>query len=162
MNKKSVLLILIFVTFNVCQLYSQGYNEDKSSLTNFIKRMYNTSPFEGVKIIDDYDHNYFISVVSLEKSKYSNPSTLNRVAQVKARQQANTFFNGANITSELLVKTTEIKEGAKSTTAVEMIESIKESSMGFVEGMELLINFDTEQGKRMVFIYFREIKGKEK
>jgi hypothetical protein len=32
--------------------------------------MYNSAPFEGVKVIDDYDHQYFISVLSLEKGKY--------------------------------------------------------------------------------------------
>jgi len=29
--------------------------------------------------------------------------------------------------------------------------------MGFVRGLELLTNFDTDEDKRMVFIYYREL-----
>ena len=160
---KRIMLITSLSFLAVCFQYAlgQGFNEDKTSLANFTKRMYNTAPFEGVKVIEDYDHNFFVSLVSLEKTKYNNPSTMNRVAQVKARQQANTFFNGSNISSDLIIRTSEIKDSIKTNTIVEMIESIKESSMGFVEGMELLINFDTEEGKRMVFIYYREMKEKK-
>jgi hypothetical protein len=154
-------IIVSFLLLFSIPTYSQGFNEDKTSLTNFIKRMYNTAPFEGVKVIEDYDHNYFISIVSLEKAKYTSTSTMNRVAQIKAQQQANTFFNGSTISSDIVIKTTEVKDSIKSNTTVEMIESLKESSLGFVEGMELLINFDTEEGRRMVFIYYREIGSKK-
>jgi hypothetical protein len=30
--------------------------------------------------------------------------------------------------------------------------------MGFVKSMELLTNFDNQDGKRMVFIFYKEIK----
>lgn len=146
----------------VQNLYSQGFNENKTSLSNFIKRMYVSVPFEGVKVIDDYDHQYFISVISLEIAKYPSSSNMNRVAQVKAQQQANTFFNGSAISSDLVIKTTETKDSISTKSTVEMIESIRENSTGFVQGMELLTNFDAEEGKRMVFIYYRELKEGEK
>ena len=73
-NLTSILLLLIAFSS-----YSQSINEDKTALTNFIKRMYNSAPFEGVKVIDDYDHQYFISVLSLERSKYPNESMMFRV-----------------------------------------------------------------------------------
>ncbi len=158
-NIRSIIIGVILIC-SIQNSYSQGFNEDKTSLANFVKRMYNSAPFEGVKVIVDYDHNYLTSVISLEKAKYSNPSTMNRVAQVKARQQANTFFNGSSISSDLVIKTTETKGSTKTSTVIEMIESIKESSMGFVQGMELLINFETDEGGRMVFIYYREMKEK--
>lgn len=161
MKIKIKLLTIFLLSINVLASYSQGFNEDKTSLSNFIKRMYNKTQFEGVKVIDDYNHNYFISLVVLEKAKYSSSSTMNRVAQVKARQQANTFFNGSTISSDFVIRTTESKDSIKSHTTIETIESIKESSLGFVEGLELLINFDTEEGKRMVFIFFREMKGEK-
>jgi hypothetical protein len=123
--------------------------------------MYKSSPFEGVKIFEDYDHQYFISIISLDKSKYTNSSVMNRVAQVKARQQANTFFNGSTISSDLVIKTTETKDSTSTETTVEMIESIRENSLGFVEGLELLTNFQTDEGKRMVFVFSREMKEKE-
>ena len=154
MKTKFTLLFLI-LSFSS---YSQSINEDKTALTNFIKRMYNAAPFEGVKVIDDYDHQYFISVLSLEKAKYPNEAMMNRVAQVKGQSQANIFFNGSTISSDLVIKTTENKSTDKpATSAVETIESIKENAMGFVKSMELLTNFDNPDGKRMVFIFYKEM-----
>jgi 6-pyruvoyl-tetrahydropterin synthase len=124
--------------------------------------MYNSSPFEGVKIVDDYDHQYLVSVLSLDKTKYTSPSIMNRVAQVKAQSQANNYLNGSTISSDLVIKTTEQKNGDKSSTVVETIESIKENAVGFSQGLELLNNFEDEKTKRMVFIYYREITKKKK
>ena len=152
--KFKVTFFLLFIAFSS---YSQSINDDKTSLTNFIKRMYNSAPFEGVKVIDDYDHQYFISVLSLEKGKYTNEAMMNRIAQVKGQSQANIFFNGSTISSDLVIKTTENKSTDKPSTAVEIIESIKENAMGFVKSMELLTNFDNTDGKRMVFILYKEI-----
>jgi hypothetical protein len=153
--KVKLLFVLLFV---LQSSFSQSINDDKTSLTNFIKRMYNSAPFEGVKVIDDYDHQYFISVLSLEKSKYSNEAMMIRVAQVKGQSQANIFFNGSTISSDLVIKTTENKSTENSSTAVETIESIKENAIGFVKSMELLTNFDNPDGKRMVFIFYKLMK----
>jgi hypothetical protein len=150
--------VSIFLLFIALSSYSQSINDDKTSVTNFIKRMYNSAPFEGVKVIDDYDHQYFISVLSLEKGKYPNESMMNRVAQVKGQSQANIFFNGSTISSDLVIKTTENKSTDKPSTAVETIESIKENAMGFVKSMELLANFDNPDAKRMVFIFYKLMK----
>lgn len=150
--------VTIFLLFIALSSYSQSINDDKTSVTNFIKRMYNSAPFEGVKVIDDYDHQYFISVLSLEKGKYPNESMMNRVAQVKGQSQANIFFNGSTISSDLVIKTTEDKSTDKPSTAVETIESIKENAIGFVKSMELLANFDNPDAKRMVFIFYKLMK----
>jgi 6-pyruvoyl-tetrahydropterin synthase len=150
--------LLIIATKNT---YSQSFNEDKTSMVNFLKRMYNSSPFEGVKIVDDYDHQYLVSVLSLDKTKYTSPSIMNRVAQVKAQSQANNYLNGSTISSDLVIKTTEHKNGEKSSTVVETIESIKENAVGFSQGLELLNNFEDEKTKRIVFIYYREITKKK-
>jgi hypothetical protein len=153
-----LLFALLFLNFNA---YSQSFNEDKTSMVNFLKRMYNSSPFEGVKIVDDYDHQYLVSVLSLDKTKYTNPSIMNRVAQVKAQSQANTYLNGSNISMDLVIKTSEQKTGDKTETVVESIESIKENAIGFSQGLELLNIFENEVTKRMVFIYYREITKKK-
>jgi hypothetical protein len=154
--KIKVIFFLLFIAFSS---YSQSINDDKISVTNFIKRMYNSAPFEGVKVIDDYDHQYFISVLSLEKGKYPNESMMNRVAQVKGQSQANIFFNGSTISSDLVIKTTENKSTDKPSTAVETIESIKENAVGFVKSMELLTNFDNPDAKRKVFIFYKEMNN---
>ena len=144
-------------------LFSQSFNEDKVAFSNYLKRMYASSPFEGVKIVDDYDHQYLLSVISLEKSKYSNPSISNRVAQIKAQSQANTFLNGAEITMEMIITTKEKKDtSGKLETITETVESIKQNSMGFSKGLELLNNFESSDSKRMVYMYVREMKKEEK
>jgi hypothetical protein len=148
--KKLFIILIIALSSNS---YSQSINDDKTSVTNFIKRMYNSAPFEGVKVIDDYDHQYFISVLSLEKAKYPSESMMFRVAQVKGQSQASTFFNGSTISSDLVIKTTE----KESNTTNETIETIKENAIGFVKSMELLTNFDNTDGKRMVFIFYKEM-----
>ena len=156
--KKIMLTILICCSANL--LFAQDFNEEKTTLTNFLKRMYNNAPFEGVKVVEDYDNKYFISVVSLDKAKYPSSSTMIRVAQVKARQQASAFFNGSTISSDLVIRTTETKTKDSTTTVTEMIESIKENSVGFVEGMELLCNFEGNQENQIAFIYMRELNSK--
>ena len=137
---------------------AQSYNDDKIAVTNFIKRMYNSSPFEGVKLVNDYDNEYIISVLSLKKGTKSF-SILSRVAQVKAQRQVSTFFNGSTITAEFIIKTTEEKaDSSEVKTTVETIEKIKENSVGFVKGLELLTNFDIDEGVRMLFIYIKKIE----
>jgi hypothetical protein len=152
---------LAFIIFSmICELsFSQSFNDEKVSLTNFIKRMYSSKPFEGVKIVDDYDHQYLVSVISLEKAKYTSEATMNRVAQVKAQSQANTFFNGSTISMDMVISTKETKDSTNKTTSiVETVEQIKQYSMGFSQGLELLTNFDNSDTLRMVFIYAREMK----
>ena len=153
---KNILVITIILTSSFS--FSQSFNDDKTTLTNFVKRMYANKSFEGVKVIDDYDHQYFISVLALDKSKYTSESIMFRVAQVKGQSQANTFFNGSIISSELIIKTTETASDGKTSNALETIESIKENSSGFVKGMELLANFDSSDEKKMVFIFYRLMK----
>lgn len=150
-------LILLLTTALSMTAAAQSFNEDKTAFSNFIKRMYTATPFEGVKIIDDYDHQYLISVISLDKAKYNDPSVMNRIAQVKAQSQANTFFNGATISMDMVIKTSEKTTSNSYTTLVEAIESIKQNSSGFTQGLELLSNFDSADGKKLVLIYMREV-----
>jgi hypothetical protein len=138
-------------------VYSQSINEEKMALTNFLKRMYTAVPFEGVKIMDDYDNQYLVSVLSLDKSKYPNTSTLMRVAQVKAQSQASNYINGTSVSTDLIIKTTETNENGAPKSVVETLESIREKATGFVNGLELLTNFDIEEGKRQLFMFYKVI-----
>ena len=152
-------LLYFLVILVSIKSYGQGFSDEKVSLTNFIKRMYTSKPFEGVKIVDDYDHQYLISVISLEKAKYSSESIMNRVAQVKAQSQASTFLNGVTISMDMVITTKEFKDSTNNVkTIVETVEQIKQNSVGFSQGLELLTNFDNTDNLRMVFIYIRELK----
>jgi 6-pyruvoyl-tetrahydropterin synthase len=152
------LLLILTLAFTITAS-AQSFNEDKTSFSNFIKRMYSATPFEGVKIVDDYDHQYLVSVISLDKAKYTNTSIMNRVAQVKAQSQASTFLNGATISMDMVITTKETKESTNNVkTIVETVEQIKQNSVGFSQGLELLTNFDNADSLRMVFIYIKELK----
>ena len=154
--KKLLLLLTLAYSINA---NAQSFNEDKIAFSNFVKRMYTATPFEGVKIIDDYDHQYLVSVISLDKVKYTSESTMNRVAQVKAQSQASTFLNGATISMDMVITTKETKDSSNNVkTIVETVEQIKQNSVGFSQGLELLTNFDNANSLRMVFIYIRELK----
>jgi hypothetical protein len=148
-------LFLALFAFNY---QAQSFNDDKIAFTNFVKRMYMSSPFDGVKIIEDYDHQYMISVIGMDKAKYADPSVMNRVAQVKAQSQVNTFLNGASIDMSLVVRTTETTEAGQSKVTTESLEQIKQNSTGFSQGLELLSNFENAEGKKVIYIYVREIK----
>ena len=154
---KNLLCFLVIIVS--IKSYGQDFSDEKVSLTNFIKRMYTAKPFEGVKIVDDYDNQFLISVISLEKDKYSSESEMNRVAQVKAQSQASTFLNGATISMDMVISTKETKDSINNiTTIIETVEQIKQNSAGFSQGLELLTNFDNADSLRMVFIYCRELK----
>lgn len=151
---KRLLLTVVICMSAMCTM-AQGYNQERTALTNFLIRMYENAPFEGVRAVDDYEQQYLISVLTLEKAKYPSESAMFRVAGVKAMSQASRFFNGSSITSDLIIRTTEKSDGSDDT---EMIETINEKSVGFVRALELLTNFDNGDG-RMVFIYFTPIKS---
>lgn len=132
----------------------QNYNSDNIALTNFLVRMYHNAPFEGIRIVKDYDNSYLLSVLTLDNTKYPNESIMNRVASVKAMSQASRFFNGSKITSELIIYISEKSKDSSRDT--ETIEKIHEHSVGYVKALELLTNFPDVNG-RQVFIFYKRI-----
>ncbi len=148
-------LFIAFVITALCTTISaQNYNQEKTALTNFLIRLYENAPFDGVKAVNDYDNAYLMSVVTIDKTKYKNESASNRVAAVKAMSQATRFFNGSNITEDLIIRTTEKADGRSDT---EIIENIKEHSAGYVKKLEQLTNFPSDSNKQ-VFIFITPIE----
>ena len=152
MKKRLLVALLTMVSLG---LNAQGYSSDKVAFTNFLVRMYNNAPFEGVRAVYDYDNAYLISVLVLEPIKYKdNESIINRVASVKAVAQASRYLNGSNITQDMIIHTTEKSDGTSDT---EIIENIHENSVGYVKAMEQLTNFKRSDGK-IVFIFASLLK----
>lgn len=151
---KKILISLLFLVL-AFSLHAQSYNSDKVAFTNFLVRMYNNEPFEGVRVVDDYDNAYLISVLALDKAKYKTESVLNRVASVKAMAQASRYFNGSNITQDMIIRTSEKSDGSSDT---EIIENIRENSIGYVKALEQLTNFTREDGMQ-VFIFIKQLDG---
>ena len=52
MKKVIFLLALVFMSTTI---YAQGFNADKTALTNFLVRMYKHAPFD-VKVVNDYNY----------------------------------------------------------------------------------------------------------
>ncbi|MDE6378018.1 MAG: hypothetical protein K2K72_04665 [Duncaniella sp.] len=151
MKRISILIIMLVITAGtqLCMVRAQSFNQEKTALTNFLVRMYENSPFEGVKAVEDYDNAYLMSVVKLDKGKYKTESALNRVAQVKAMSQASRFFNGSNITQDMIIRTTDHSDGSSDT---EIIENIRENSVGYVKSLEHLTNFPAPDNHQ-VFVF---------
>lgn len=153
MKKRLLVALLTMVSLG---LNAQGYSNDKVAFTNFLVRMYNNAPFEGVRAVNDYDNAYLISVLALEPAKYKdNESIINRVASVKAMAQASRFLNGSNITQDMIIHTTEKSDGTSDT---EILENIHQNSVGYVKAMELLTNFVRSDGKQ-VFIFASKLNN---
>lgn len=148
------IILSSFLLIMALALQAQSYSSDKVSFTNFLVRMYNNAPFEGVRAVDDYDNAYLISVLALDKTKYKTESVLNRVASVKAMAQASRYFNGANITQDMIIRTSEKSDGSADT---EIIENIREYSVGYVKALEQLTNFTREDGLQ-VFIFIKQLE----
>jgi hypothetical protein len=151
-------LIPLFFVILTIDSSAQSFNEDKISFMNFVKRMYTVSPFEGVKIVEGYDKEVMISVVSIEVAKYPSESIRNRVAQVKAQEKASTFVNGAEISLDVIISTKESTDGNNQVTRVtESLERIRQSSTGFSQGLELLQTFENNDKSKIVYIFGREL-----
>lgn len=150
-------LTWVFVVF-VCSIssFAQGYDEDRINLSMFVERMFNNEPFEGCRIIDDYDNSYMLAVVILDKAKYQNQMAMNRVAQVKSQRTAGEFFNGSQSYTEMVIKTPKSEEKGGNPAMVETFEVIKVNSVGYVKQMQLLTSFDGEYNTK-VFVYYKKI-----
>ncbi len=133
---------------------AQGFDSDRMELASFLRRMYNNEPFEGVRVVSDYDNAYLLSVITLDKAKYPSESALNRVASVKAMSEASRYFNGSSISSDMIIHTRESKEGESD---VWIVENIREHSYGYVKQLEQLTTFPSASG-RQVFIYYKRLE----
>lgn len=150
--RKILLSILLCCIANV--VYAQSFDQERIALAKYIERMYNSSPFEGCRIVDDYDNSYLLSVVELDKSKYKTTSVMNRIAQVKSQRNAGEFFNGTQSYSEITIRTPKSEEKG-GTEMAETYEIIRTNSTGFVQQMALLTQF--ESNGNMVFVYYKKV-----
>lgn len=150
-NFLKYVIILAFMCLIDNRASAQGYDQERIQLANFIERMYNNAPFDGCRIVDDYDNSYLLSVVALDKSKYRTPQIMNRVADVKSQRNAGEFFNGSQSYTSMTIKTPKGEEHESDMT--EVYELIRVNSNGYVKQMQLLTSF--EDGENMqVFVYF--------
>jgi len=155
------IIFLLFCSLSFFSLWglSQDIGGYKVGISNFVRRIYNVQAFEGVKILQTQDGlDYMVSVVALKKGTNKPESLLSRIASIKAKAFASQYVNGSDISSNVTIVTTDEKTKDSVITKTSIQEVLKETSIGFAEGMELLINFESNNGKQIVYVYFREIK----
>lgn len=138
---RNKLITAVFILSLCVSAFAQSYNTEAVELGNYIRRMYNSAPFEGVRIVEDYNNCFLISVITLERTKYNNEIVMTRVASVKSMAQASRYFNGSEISADIIIRTSTDKEGHSDT---EIIEDIRERSSGYVKEMELLTSFPSK------------------
>jgi len=153
---KYVLLIGVLISI-ATEINAQGYDQERIQLAKFIERMYNNAPFDGCRIVDDYDNSYLLSVVALDKSKFKTAQIMNRVAEVKSQRNAGEFFNGSQSYTEMTIKTPKGKEHESDMT--EVYELIRVNSIGYVKQMQLLTLFEDNAGMQ-VYVYFKKVDKK--
>ena len=122
------------------------------TLSVFVLNAYKIKPFDGSKIVATPNDKYFITVITLDNSKYTDVRERDKVAQMKAKQQANTMFNGSTITSESIMRTEESDKTVEVTTT----EIIREMSMGFINGIEFLNSFESLNNKS-IYLYYKTL-----
>lgn len=151
---KKLITTLLFTVCATVISVAQSYNQEQIALQKFLVRMYNNQPFEGVKVVSDYDNNYLLSVVLVKKS--SSESVMNRLAQVKSNRQVSQFLNGTVATeSQTVIKTTENTKAGK--TFEEITDIIREHSVGYTRQMEVLTTFDKDDTSK-VYMFYRKVE----
>lgn len=154
MNTKKLLSITIIIMITA-PLFAQSYNEEKTALTNFLVRMYNNAPFEGVKVVSDYENNYLLSVVLVKKGS-STASALDRIAQVKSARQVSQYLGAlTRVDSETIICMTEKPITGEAVN--EITDIIKENSIGYAKSMEVLKAFDVNNGVERCYMFYRNI-----
>ena len=152
MNKTFLFTSLILL--HSVLAYTQSYNQDRIALTNFLVRMYQSAPFEGVKVVSDYENNYLLSVVLISNNGQSE-TAMNRIAQVKSQRQISQFLGGTiTIESETIIRTTEKVREEK--TVEEITDIIKEKSLGFSKSMEVLTVIDVSDNQKC-YMFIRNL-----
>ena len=155
---KRILLFILGVTMAV-STFSQSYDQERTALKNFLVRMYKAEPFEGVKVVSDYDNNYLLSVVLVANNGQSETAR-NRIAQVKSQRQVSQYLGGlVQVSSETIIRTTEKVKEEK--TIEEITDIIKENSIGFTKAMEVLTVIDTPNKQKCYMFYRKAEEMKE-
>lgn len=153
MRRNRFVLTLLFLLMGIL-CFAQSYDQERTALKNFLVRMYKAEPFEGVKVVSDYENNYLLSVVLVKPS--ASESANNRIAQVKSQRQVSQYLNGVVSTeSETIIRTTEKVKEEK--TIEEVTDIIREHSIGFSKAMEVLTVIDTNNNQKC-YMFYRKVE----
>jgi hypothetical protein len=92
LNDLKIINIFLLLLFSSIQISAQSFNSDKTSAINFVKRVYNSSPFEGVKKLEGEAGNYYAVAVTLMNIPKDSVLSVVPKAQSKAQLSAEQGF----------------------------------------------------------------------
>lgn len=148
-------LSFILTIYSCTLSFAQNYNQEQTTLRNFLVRMYQASPFEGVKVVSDYENDYLFSVVLVDKSSGSEIK-MNRIAQVKNSRQVSQFLKGLiSFKSQTIIPIA--KNVKENRTVEEVIDIIQESSIGYTQSMEILTKINNKDDNNMSYLFIKKI-----
>ena len=148
-NYITIYLFLLFVVGPAMNLHAQSYDFERVELANYVKRLYENAPFEGVRLLNTYKETYLLSALSLDVSNYKNSAQLNRVAETKAMAEASRFFNGSKITIDEVIGDNSVRK--------KVLQSINEHSTGYVKSLSYLTSFPISE-ERTLFVSYTLVK----
>tara|TARA_B100001057_G_C22353602_1_gene758027 strand:+ start:63 stop:512 length:450 start_codon:yes stop_codon:yes gene_type:complete len=148
-----VKLFLIFLFFT-SSIYSQDCNS--GTLKSTVKNGYKTLPVEGAKYVSINNCRYIIGV-GITSSPSKNLSMINRIASVKARRSVVLLLGNPKVTTQSFLKTEQVITDNSSSYIERFVDEIKEEASSFVQGMETLDAFYSNDGKTYVYVLFKKI-----
>lgn len=126
--KMRIVNLMGFLTMFITT-FSQSFSHDKTSAINFIKRVYSSSPFEGVNKIEGEEANYY--AVSVSYTNIHQDSVLNQLpaAQIKAQIIAEQGFAEPCVKFEMI----EFIEKGQQLTFLFLCTTLEEFITGLVK-----------------------------
>lgn len=86
------IIFILFAMINANTAFGQSFSDEKTSAINFVKRVYNASPFEGVKKLEGEAGNYYAVAVTLMNIPKDSVLSVVPKAQSKAQLSAEQGF----------------------------------------------------------------------
>lgn len=102
---KNIFSFLILFVFVGNYSFSQSFSDEKTSAINFVKRVYTSSPFVGVKKIEGDEANYYVVAVACPNIPKDSVLTRVSAAQIKAQNIAEQGFAEPCVKFEMIDKT---------------------------------------------------------
>lgn len=144
-----------------------GYVSKKPNKTEarelLLKQLSAKPLMEDVQVhsIEYYPNDFVVSIVVLDSTNYKSHSEMNRVANILAKRQVLTYFQGSNIEEVFIYKTS--ADGkftvVKDEDAQNTYSAVKESSSGWVNAIESLDKVLLKGTNEWVYIFMNEIEN---
>ena len=149
---KIILIATTFLSYTLC--FSQDKCENKIEDLKSIIEQNKETYTDGAKYVFVKGCKFLIGVGTASTNS-KTVSSMSRIASIKARREVSNLINGTKVTSESIITTEEIISDEMVSFAEVFKDEIQESSIGYVQDMELLTTFKSANGKTFIYVIFK-------